>query len=253
MELESWLGERGYSGKNVRPEIERVHSVSRDDLLKKVERENDFCEPVLVLTYQPALNCIHEISRTAQCHIYKSARPAKVLKSLPQVAFGNAKTLKDRLVRSKLRNEFEVETGIFKCNSKRCEVCNYIEPGSKFKSFVTQKSYKINFRFDCNSLDVVYLISCKIYGCLYTGTTVTRFQERFNQYKSNVNLYSQGVRGMKQEKMISHFFAENHNGCSKDMSVQIVDRCDPNDKERRESYWIETLEISYPKYPKHCV
>ena len=81
MELESWLGKTGYSSKNVRPEIERVHSVSRDDLLKKVERENDFCEPVLVLTYHPALNCIHEILRNAQRHVYKSARLTKVLKS----------------------------------------------------------------------------------------------------------------------------------------------------------------------------
>ena len=247
LELESWLSKRGYSSKNVRTEIERVHSVSRDDLLKKVERENDFCEPVLVLTYHPALNRIHEILRNAQRHVYKSARLAKVLKSPPRVAFRNAKTLKDRLVRSKLRNESEVETGSFKCNGKRCEVCNYIEPGSKFKSFVTQKSYEINFRFDCNSSDVIYLISCKICGRQYTGTTVTRFRERFNQYKSNVNLYSQGVRGMMQEKTISHFFTENHNGCSKDMSVQIIDHCDPNDKERRESYWIETLETSYPK------
>ena len=47
--------------------------------------------------------------------------------------------------------------------------------------------------------------------------------------------------------MISHFFTEKHNGCSKDMSVQIIDHCDPNDKERRESYWIETLETSCPK------
>ena len=52
---------------------------------------------------------------------------------------------------------------------------------------------------------------------------------------------------MMQETMISHFFTENHNGCSKDMSVQIIDHCDPNDKERRESYWTETLETSYPK------
>ena len=94
------------------------------------------------------MNCIHEILRNAQRHVYKSARLAKVLKSPPRVAFRNAKTLKDRLVRSKLRNESEVETGSFKCNGKRCDVCNYIEPGSKFKSFVTQKLYKINFRFD---------------------------------------------------------------------------------------------------------
>ena len=87
LKLESWLGKRGYSSKNVRPGIERVHSVSRDDLLKKVERVNDFCEPVLVLTYHPALNCIHEILRNAQRHVYKSARLAKVLKSPPRVAF----------------------------------------------------------------------------------------------------------------------------------------------------------------------
>ena len=107
MELESWLGKRGYSSKNVRPEIDRVHSVSRDELLKKVERKSDFCEPVLVLTYHPPLNCINEILRNAQHHVYKSIRLAKVLKSPSRVAFPNAKTLKERLVRSKLRNESE--------------------------------------------------------------------------------------------------------------------------------------------------
>ena len=213
--------------------------------MKKLERENDFGEHVLVLTYHPAFNCIHEILRNA--HVYKSARLAIILKSPSQVAFRSAKTLKDRLVRSKLRNESEIETGTFKGNSKRCEVCNYIEPGSKFKIFVTQKSYKIIFRFDCNSSHVIYLISCKIRGHQYTGTTVAHFRERFNQYKSNVNLYSQEVRGMMQEKMISHFFIENHNRCSKDVSVQIIDHCDPNDKEQRETYWIETLETSYQK------
>ena len=235
LELESWLGKRGNSSKNVRPEIDREHSVSRDELLKKVDRENDFCETTLVLAYHPALNCIHEVVRKAQHYVYKSARLVKVLKLPPRVAFPNAKTLKARFVRSKLRNESEVQTGIFKGNSKRCEVCNYIELGSKFKSFITQKSYKINFRFDCNSSAVIYLISCKICGRQYAGTTVTRFREGFNQYKSNVNLYSQWVRGMMQEKMTSHFFTKNHNGYSNDMSVQIIDHCDPNDKERRAS------------------
>ena len=65
----------------------------------------------------------------------------------------------------------------------------------------------MNFRFDYNSSDVIYLISCTVCGCQYMGTMVTRFRERFNQHKSNVNLYSQGVRGLIQKKMISHFFA----------------------------------------------
>ena len=234
-ELESWLEKRGYLSKNVKPEIKRVHSVSRAELLKKVQKQNDCSEVVLVLTYHPALNCIHEILRNAQHHVFKSERLSKVLKSPPRVAFRNAKTLKDRLVRSKLRTDSDVETGVFKCNSKRCEICNFIEPSTEFKSFVTQKSYKINFRFDCNSSDVIYLLSRKICGRQYTGTTVARFRERFNQYKSNVNLYSQGVRDLRQEKMISHFFTENHNASPQDIRVQIIDHCDPNDKERREN------------------
>ena len=39
LELESWLGKRGYSSKNVRPEIERVHSVSTDGRFIEKGRE----------------------------------------------------------------------------------------------------------------------------------------------------------------------------------------------------------------------
>ena len=52
----------------------------------------------------------------------------------------------------------------------------------------------MNFRFDGNSSDVIYLISCTVCGRQYTGIPrLTRFRERFNQYKWNVDLYSQGV------------------------------------------------------------
>ena len=76
---------------------------------------------------------------------------------------------------------------------------------------------------------------------------MTRFRERFNQCKSNINLYSQGVGDLRQEKMISQFFTEDHNASPQDIRIQIIDHCDPNDKERRENFWIETLETSYPK------
>ena len=31
-----------------------------------------------------------------------------------------------------------------------------------------------------------------------------------------------------------------------DMHVEMTDHCDSNDKERRESFWIETLQAMYP-------
>ena len=112
---------RGSLQENVRPEIERVNLTSREDLLKKSEKKVD--ESVtLVLTFHPALDCVHEILRKAHRHVLKSNRFTKELPSPPRVAFRNAKSLKDCLVRSKLKPESDVTTSNFNCNHHRAEM-----------------------------------------------------------------------------------------------------------------------------------
>ena len=78
-----------------------------------------------MLTFHPALNCVHRIPREAHCHVLKSNRL------------------------SKLKPKSDVTTGNFDCGSKRCEICKILVPGNEFKSFVTKKSYKISFLFAC--------------------------------------------------------------------------------------------------------
>ena len=67
----------------------------------------------------------------------------------------------------------------------------------------------------------------------YVGSTVTKFISRFNQYKSKINLYGKGRRGIMQEPLIRYFFSNNHIG-SHVIKVQVIDYCDPNNTERRE-------------------
>ena len=244
-ELEHWLLKRGYESENVRPEIERVYDRSREDLLRKREKVQDDLV-TLVLTYHPALKVVRDILRKAHRHVAKSVKLSKVLTSPPRVAFRNAKTLKDRLVRSKLKTKPNKEPGVFACGRSNCEICDVLLLGKEFKSSVTKKEYKINFNFNCNSENVIYLLTCKVCNIQYVGTTITRFRDRFNQYKSNINLYSQGRRGLMQERVISHFFEQNHNHTYLDMEVQVIDHCDPNDKERREEFWIFTLQTLQP-------
>ena len=98
-----------------------------------------------MLTFHPAWNCLHEVMRKAYGHVFKSKRFSKVLTSLPRVAFRNAKSLKDRLVRSKLKPESNIATGNLKCKSNRSKICKILVPGDEFKSFMTKKKYKINF------------------------------------------------------------------------------------------------------------
>ena len=65
--------------------------------------------------------------------------------------------------------------------------------------------------------------------------------------KSNIKLHGEGKRGFKLEKLIEHFFCSNHSGNHKDISVQIIDCSDPNDRERSENFWIYHLDTMFPK------
>ena len=198
------------------------------------------------MTYHPALTKVYEILQKAHRHTLKSQRLSAVLPSQPRLAFRNAQTLKDHLDRSKLKTTYE-KPGVTICGTKNCEICHILHQGDTFESSNTGKQYKINFSFNCNSRNVVYLLTCKICEKQYVGSTVTKFRSRFNQYKSNINLYGKGQRGFMQEPLIEHFFSNKHNGSHKDIKVQIIDYCDPNNPERREDFWIYHLDTIYPR------
>ena len=57
----------------------------------------------LVLLYHLALNQLYEILRRAQKHLLKSPRLHSALLSPPKAAFRNPETIRDKLVRSKLK------------------------------------------------------------------------------------------------------------------------------------------------------
>ena len=176
------------------------------------------------------------VLKSAHRYIEKSLALKAVLPKPPRVAFRNPKTLRDKLVRSKIRENDEEERGNFPCGHSNCEICKILEPGKEFKSTVTGEVFKMNFHFDCNSICVVYLLTCRICKKQYTGSTITRFRERFNQYKSNLKLYGEGRRDFKQKKLLEHFYSHDHHGTHNDMIVQIIDFCDLNDQEKWENF-----------------
>ena len=52
-------------------------------------------------------------------------------------SLGNPKTLRDKLVRSKLKLTDNAERGNFPCEKGNFEICNILKPGKEFKSTVT--------------------------------------------------------------------------------------------------------------------
>ena len=183
-ELETWLTNRSYNSEKVKPEIERVKTMNRADLLSKRKKEIDN-RITLVLTYHPALTKVYEILQKTHRHTLKSQRLTAVFPSPPRLAFCNAKTLKDHPIRSKLKTTYE-KPGVTICGRKNCEIWHILHEEDIFESSKTGKQYKINFSFNCNSRNVVYLLTCQTCEKQYDSSTVTKFKSRFNQYKSNV-------------------------------------------------------------------
>ena len=147
----------------------------------------------------PALHVIFDISKSAHRHIEKLSLLKLVLPKPPRVAFHNPKSLREKLIGSKLKSEKEKRWGNFSCSRKNCKICKILYPCNKFTSTVTVEEYKMNFHFNCNSLCVVYLLTCKVCAKEFTGSTITKFRSRFNQYKSNIKLYGDRARRFVQE------------------------------------------------------
>ena len=147
LDLESWLTGRGYKSEIIRPEIQKVNLINRNNLLKKRPKHQED-SITLVLTFHPALNIVFDVLKRAHCHAQKSPVLKTVLTKPPRIAF------RDKLVRSKLNLTDNVERGNFPCGRGNCEICNILKPGKQFKSTVPGEIYKMNFHFDCN-LDYV--------------------------------------------------------------------------------------------------
>ena len=160
LDLESWLIDRGYKSKFIRPEIQKVNLIDRNNLLKKRPKHQED-SITLVLTFHPALNIVFDVLKRAHRHVQKSPVLKAVLHKPPRISFRNPKT-RDKLVCSKLKLTDDAERGNFPCGRGNCKICNILKPGKQFKSTVNGGIYKMNFHFDCNSLCVVYLITCKV-------------------------------------------------------------------------------------------
>ena len=127
------------------------------------------------------------------------------------------------------------------CGRKNCEICYILHQGDTFESLnIGQQCKIINFSFNCNSGNVVYLLRYKTCENKYVHSTVSKFRSRFNQYKSSINLYGKGERGFIQEPVIEHFFSNKDNGSHQDLTVKTINYCDPNNSESREDFWIVT-------------
>ena len=187
-DLEKWLIERGYSEREVRKQVLRARSFSRDSLLDRESTREEQNKITFNLTYYPAFQNVKKILAELHLLLTPDVAHKTVFTNVPTIGFKNDRSLKDHLVRAVLP-KIDAEGRSKPCGGKKrsCEVCKSVNDTSHFKRRDTDKTFNIlKGPLDCNSNHVIYLFECKQcqYRFPYAGSTKTKFRHRINNYKS---------------------------------------------------------------------
>ena len=126
--------------------------------------------------------------------------------------------------------------GSKKCNSKRCLVSLNISETDIFQSFQTKEQYQINHQLNWNDKCLIYLLSSKVCGLEYVGSTTDKFRLGWNNYKENNRKAKRGEEHM-QPLVLKHLSSNDYNGFLEDCSIFLIDKTDGSDPTRREEYW----------------
>ena len=137
--IDYYLVRRGYDKTFLKTQIQRASDVPRTDALKNKPRIQTETIP-FVITYNPALPNIARIIHQHSNVFYSSDRCRNVFKNLPLVAYRRYKNINDILVRAQLTetpysSNSRATPGSFRCNSRNCTTCPYIEHGRNHYAF----------------------------------------------------------------------------------------------------------------------
>ena len=98
------------------------------------------------------------------------------------------------------------------------------------------KSYQITDNVDCNSRNVVYLITCQFCHAQYVGSTRNKFRHRNSNHRSDI----------KSDKVIGGYASHFQNPDCK-YSVQIIKKCHESNLLNTEASMYDLLKPSMNK------
>ena len=132
-DLCGFLVERGYGRNFVEQQVDRARRIPRNEALRENPKKDNNRIPFTV-TYHPGLPNIGGLLRELQPVLHSSIRCKDAIKEFPMVAFRKPKSLSEYLVRAGFRSgSKDVVKGTSKCNSNRCQICNFLCLGRVFR------------------------------------------------------------------------------------------------------------------------
>ena len=230
--MEAWLIKRGYDERSVRSKVLKARGLKRSDLLSREKIEKSDYKLTLNITYHPSYQNLRSVLKKLHVILNVDKDHRDVFPDIPILGFRKGKSLKDFLVRAKVPSLIPESGACTGCQDKRC-----LTVLNKGTSFVDKKGNTYHLRsgdLNCDSTNVVYLITCKACGLQYVGSTKNKFRTRYKNYKSCQKLHK--VKTVKQQQFHDHFDLPGHSAWS-DFDFMIIDQgTSENDARLREMF-----------------
>ena len=249
-ELKNWFSKRDYPPKRISEQVKRALR-SEENVKEKNRQHMKENNVPLVVTYNPNFKNLSFLICKNLKLLYADPETKRVFTPAPFFSFRSFRNLKSFLVNSEVY-PLERKVGSAKCNGKRCQVCLNVNETANFEPFQTKQKYKINHHLNYNDKFLIYLLSCKVCGLQYVGSTTDKFRFRWNNYKENDKKAIRGEEHMLPG-LFEHFVADNHKCFLTDCSITLIDKTDGLDPTRREEYmkgfkscgflWVKYLKL----------
>ena len=190
------------------------------------------------ITYYPVFQNIRNILQELHLLLAPDKEYKKVFPDKPVVGFCNGKSHRDYLVRAALPKTNE--TGRREpCGMKTCLVSNSIRTTTTFTTEAYGEVFKIQSDpLNCNSEKLLYLLECELCGeALYVGKVKSKFQYRFNNYKSKHRAFRKGNRKIPQNRFHDHYCLDHHFGID-NWDFTLFKPCVTHKQHKeRETFW----------------
>ena len=203
-EIKTWFKKKVYKDEFLDFQISNAELITRSEALKRKEPIVDSRRVrSLILDFHPSVARASRIINDVHPILTCNASTKAVFTSAPFVSFHRPKNLKDHLVRAKLRGpvEYPGPKSMQPCDKLRCQICRYVPGPNTFQDSSFKHTYFINYKFDCDSSAVIYLLICKRCKMSYVGSTINSFRSQFDNHESSLNRYERGQRGMSGEHL----------------------------------------------------
>ena len=187
----------------IRAAFERAKSKKREELLKgHTKNQNKKTERIVfpITFHQDNEKVVTTVRKNFKTLVQDPLTSQIFTSKEPLIAYKKDKSLKDLLVKSKIKST--ENPGTIPCKRPRCLTCKHT---SKEEHIIGPKGhFHINAKFSCCSRGLIYYINCKQCGSLYVGETGRRLSDRFGEHRRSI------IKNDVTKEVAQHFNQRNH-------------------------------------------